>query len=105
VSRLKSSRAPALAPALKSSALGATLLLGSVLLQGSCGTQQFPTPSRSLDRPSDAALFCVDYELDADGNKCLPQGGDPAMIWHEPVEGSRGGGRRDGGAPTSPGAT
>jgi hypothetical protein len=61
---------------------GATLFLWSVLaaLQGSCGTQQVSTPTRSLDRPSDAALFCVDNDLDytdpATGkvNHCLPQG-------------------------------
>ena len=57
----------------------ATLLFCSVLglMQGSCTTQTISTPTRSLDRPSDAALFCVDYELDYDGNHCLPQAGNP----------------------------
>ncbi len=81
MSRLTSGRAPALCRSILGPGFGpgpgAALLLCSVLLQGSCGTQQVATPSRSLDRPSDAALFCVDYELDYDNNKCLPQGGDP----------------------------
>lgn len=72
-------RTKAKANANERTASGAALLLCSVLgaVQGSCGTPQVATPSRSLDRPSDAALFCVDYELDYDSNNCLPQGGDP----------------------------
>lgn len=68
-----------MARAVRRPASFAALLVCSVLgvMQGSCGTPQVSTPSRSLDRPSDAALFCVDYELDYDGNTCLPQLGDP----------------------------
>ncbi len=68
-----------MAGAVRRSASFAALLVSSVLavMQGGCGTPQVSTPSRSLDRPSDAALFCVDYELDYDGNTCLPQIGDP----------------------------
>lgn len=50
------------------------VLLGSF---SQCNTQQVTTPTRSLDRPSDLALFCVDYDL----SDCLPPGkadSDPA---------------------------
>ena len=39
----------------------------------SCGTQPLTTPTRALDRPSDLALYCVEYEVDS----CLPQGISP----------------------------
>lgn len=45
----------------------------ALLITGSCSTQTFPTPSRNLDRPSDAALVCVEYEISPEGDKtCLP---------------------------------
>ena len=47
---------------------GAACLLA--LFAGSCTTQQVTTPTRTLDRPSDVALFCVDYEIP----DCLPKG-------------------------------
>lgn len=46
------------------------LVLGSSL---SCSPSPVTTPSRALDRPSDMALYCVDYEVDG----CLPQGINP----------------------------
>jgi hypothetical protein len=42
-----------------------------LLLGGSCSRQSYPTPSRTLDRPSDAALLCVEYEVPPDSG-CLP---------------------------------
>ncbi len=36
----------------------------------SCSTQTITTPTRSLDRPSDIALFCVEFESKDSG--CLP---------------------------------
>ena len=44
-------------------------LLG-LLASASCNTQTITTPTRSLDRPSDLALFCVEFELR--GGDCLP---------------------------------
>ena len=44
-------------------------LLGLVL-STSCSTQTVTTPTRSLDRPSDMALFCVEFE--SKGSDCLP---------------------------------
>ena len=46
------------------------LALGSAL---SCSPQATTTPARALDRPSDMALYCVEYEIDG----CLPQGINP----------------------------
>lgn len=45
------------------------LAVGSAL---SCTPQTSSAPTRALDRPSDLALYCVDYEVDG----CLPQGVD-----------------------------
>lgn len=44
------------------------LLLG--LFAGACSQQRVATPSRALDRPSDVALFCVDFDfqIDFDGD-------------------------------------
>ena len=49
-----------------------TLAAAGLLLAAapSCTQQQYPTPTRSLDRPSDVALFCVDYEVPKES--CLP---------------------------------
>ncbi|MCS6912506.1 MAG: hypothetical protein RMK29_19015 [Myxococcales bacterium] len=46
------------------------LLLALSLLSLSCARQQVATPTRALDRPSDVALFCVDFEfqIDFDGD-------------------------------------
>lgn len=42
--------------------LPVALALGAAL-GVSCSRNQIPTPTRVLDRPSDAALFCVDYDF------------------------------------------
>lgn len=51
-------------------ATAAMWMLGTVV---SCSTPPVTTPTRALDRPSDLALYCVEYEVDS----CLPQGIDP----------------------------
>ena len=43
-----------------------------LLVSTSCNTQTVTTPTRSLDRPSDLALFCVEFETKEGG--CLPSG-------------------------------
>lgn len=47
----------------------------ALLLGGSCSRQTFPTPSRNLDRPSDGALVCVEYEVPDSDKTCLPNPG------------------------------
>lgn len=48
---------------------GVSALIG-LLATMSCSTQTVTTPTRSLDRPSDIALFCV--EFDSKDSGCLP---------------------------------
>ena len=45
-----------------------------LLASASCNTQTITTPTRSLDRPSDLDLFCVEFETKEGG--CIPSG-DP----------------------------
>ena len=70
---MESSRSPRATLAWRRPASLVSALLLSVCAVLSCSTPTTTTPTRALDRPSDVALYCVDYEVP----NCLPTGIDP----------------------------